>query len=729
MKGKNDIKKKKRNSSGNLGGEVPIIFSLGFYDFTLTINFSEEDLKSNGIKFSEIKELKDLKFISNKKEIIQKIELSSSNNTINELLLINKCSKKLSYIEYIPFSLPKFSEEEKFFEDILTLIIEKNNLILNREQIIDDGRFSLIIILKYKSKEKIFQFGKIEEEVKKEKDNIEKHHHKKERRNKEKENKKEENENEENDEEKKEENENEKEENEEEKKNENEEEKKNENEEEKKSDNTNEKKEEKKQENQNIENKNINNEEEEEENEEPNESNLTEAQKLGKIPVFKNKKSPFNKMNPNCTKYDLVYINFIDIENLNNTSFKYYDLIQLLIHFKIHNSESPITFISYPELSNKEGKDLKDINDLFYLTDIFFFDTKDASKTFDKHYKYFNNDKIKNEINGKNIFDYFIKGIATATRDYVDGIKVGLFLSKFSNFDIIISTAKKSTRKNYECQPYPKINHTNFKLINEYKQMIKTNTQYFYSLFIGGILNVICPESSNSKYNCLSLKILYPAFLTGLEMLKRVIELKKNDLTIPNNGDFYIVKISKKMIDDELNKEKYGNKEDGFILDCINKEKSTMKDYVALYDNHLKSFFSSEVIKKDLINRGFINEKGFIMYDPVYRSVMGSQIKNNQKNYSKDELNKKLFSSIKGINVGNNYKDKEINAKKMVMREKSPLSKKLPVLKDSDFGNGRKSRKSNRHKEKNEKNEKNQNEKPEEYKEEEENPEKSNIEG
>ena len=434
-------------------------------------------------------------------------------------------------------------------------------------------------------------------------------------------------------------------------------------------------------------------------------------------------------MNPNCTKYDLVYINFIDIENLNNTSFKYYDLIQLLIHFKIHNSESPITFISYPELSNKEGKDLKDINDLFYLTDIFFFDTKDASKTFDKHYKYFNNDKIKNEINGKNIFDYFIKGIATATRDYVDGIKVGLFLSKFSNFDIIISTAKKSTRKNYECQPYPKINHTNFKLINEYKQMIKTNTQYFYSLFIGGILNVICPESSNSKYNCLSLKILYPAFLTGLEMLKRVIELKKNDLTIPNNGDFYIVKISKKMIDDELNKEKYGNKEDGFILDCINKEKSTMKDYVALYDNHLKSFFSSEVIKKDLINRGFINQKGFIMYDPVYRSVMGSELKNNQKNYSKDELNKKLFSSIIGINVGNNYKDKEINAKKKVMRENSPLSRRLPVLKDFEFGNGRKSRRSIRHKDKNEKNEQNiQNDKPDEYKEEEEKQEKINIE-
>ena len=703
MKGKNNIKKKKRNSNGNLGSAIPLIFSFGFFDFSLTINLTEEELKSNNIKFSEIKELKDLKFISNKKEIIKKFELSSSNNTINELLLINKCSKKQCYVEYIPFSLPKFSEEEKFFEDILTTIIENNFLNINKESIIDDGRFSLIIILKYKSKEKIFQFGKIDEEIKKDKDDIEKNE-KKERKYKEKENKKEEIENEEL--------------NEDEKKEENEEEKKKEDE------NEDEKEKEKKQEN-----KNINNEEEEEENEEIDESNLTEAQKKGKIPIFKNKKSPFNKMNPNCTKYDLIYINFIDIENINNPSFKYYDLIQLLIHFKIHNSESPITFISYPELSNKKGNDLKDINDLFYLTDIFFFDTKEASKTFDNHFKNFKNEKIKNEINEKNIFDYFIKGIATATRDYVDGIKVGLFLSKFSNFEIIISTAKKSNKKNYECQPYPKINHTNFKLINEYKKMIKNNTQYFYSLFIGGILNVICSESSNSKYNCLSLEILYPAFLTGLEMLKRVVELKKNDLTIPNNGDFYIVKISKKMIEEELNKEKYGNKEDGFILDCINKEKSTMKDYVALYDNHLKSFFSSEVIKKDLINRGFINQKGFIMYDPVYRSVMGSELKNNQKNYSKDELNKKLFSSIIGINVGNNYKDKEINAKKKVMRENSPLSRRLPVLKDFEFGNGRKSRRSIRHKDKNEKNEQNiQNDKPDEYKEEEEKQEKINIE-
>ena len=174
MKGKTSFKKKRRNSSGSTGGVIPLIFSFGFYDFTLTINFTDEDLKSNNIKFSEINELKHLKFISDKQEIIKKIELTTSNNTINELLLINKCSKKQCYVEYIPFSFPKFSDDEKFFEDILTTVIEKNYLTVNKEPIIDDCRFSLIVKIKYKSKEKTFKFGKTEEEEKNEKEEEEK---------------------------------------------------------------------------------------------------------------------------------------------------------------------------------------------------------------------------------------------------------------------------------------------------------------------------------------------------------------------------------------------------------------------------------------------------------------------------------------------------------------------------------------------------------------------------
>ena len=43
-----------------------------------------------------------------------------------------------------------------------------------------------------------------------------------------------------------------------------------------------------------------------------------------------------------------------------------------------------------------------------------------------------------------------------------------------------------------------------------------------------------------------------------------------------------------------------GGKKNGFILECTNKEKNTMKDYASLYEYHLIIFFSSDTIRKDL---------------------------------------------------------------------------------------------------------------------------------
>ena len=45
-------------------------------------------------------------------------------------------------------------------------------------------------------------------------------------------------------------------------------------------------------------------------------------------------------------------------------------------------------------------------------------------------------------------------------------------------------------------------------------------------------------------------------------------------------------------------------------MDCTNKNKSSMKVYVSLYDYHLKSFFSNQKVRKDLKEKGFINSKG-----------------------------------------------------------------------------------------------------------------------
>ena len=74
------------------------------------------------------------------------------------------------------------------------------------------------------------------------------------------------------------------------------------------------------------------------------------------------------------------------------------------------------------------------------------------------------------------------------------------------------------------------------------------------------------------------------------------------------------------------------------------------------------------------------------MYDPVYRSVMGSSCKNLKPPSNKEEMDKKLYSSIKGLDVANNIKVKEVDSKTMVLRSNSPTSKKIPVMKENTYG-------------------------------------------
>jgi len=48
---------------------------------------------------------------------------------------------------------------------------------------------------------------------------------------------------------------------------------------------------------------------------------------------------------------------------------------------------------------------MKDLNNLYYLTDLYFFDNKQAIAEFDKHYKFFTSDKEKKKITNKIIME------------------------------------------------------------------------------------------------------------------------------------------------------------------------------------------------------------------------------------------------------------------------------------------------------------------------------------
>ena len=75
---------------------------------------------------------------------------------------------------------------------------------------------------------------------------------------------------------------------------------------------------------------------------------------------------------------------------------------------------------------------MRELNQLYDITNIFFFDTKQCIKMFNKHYENFTDDNVNNlkKIIRAKIFDYFIKGIAPATKEEVTGMKTGLFIDQ-----------------------------------------------------------------------------------------------------------------------------------------------------------------------------------------------------------------------------------------------------------------------------------------------------------
>ena len=180
----------------------------------------------------------------------------------------------------------------------------------------------------------------------------------------------------------------------------------------------------------------------------------------------------------------------------------------------------------------------------------------------------------------------------------------------------MVHAAKKNAKKyEFDCQLYPKINHNNMNLIEDYKKIIKKNVNHYISLFITFIISGVTSTGSTSN------EVIIGAFLNALEIIKRKLECEKNNVIL-SEKELMKFKLSEKNLADRINELALGNQESGFILDCTNKEKSELKEYVPLYDYHLVYYFRSDVNKKELQKKGFINEKGFIMYDPVHRKRM-----------------------------------------------------------------------------------------------------------
>ena len=362
-----------------------------------------------------------------------------------------------------------------------------------------------------------------------------------------------------------------------------------------------------------------------------------------RIPKFSRKDTVLCNLNPRNKKYSLFYLNFDDLKDMPG-NFEKRDLIELIFFLKKkgakifvnfykpveekkepepeeeknRNQDNEIAGETYDssgkvnekerqrqkeakqeeeEAESKEEKEMKFINNLYYLTDLYFFDFKQAIEEFNKHYKFFTSDKTDNktkQINKQRLHDYFITGIASGTKREVDGDKYGFFLEDCIKYYVIHANKKKAKKNEFDCQLHPKINHNNINLISEYKNIIQKNVNDYVSMFITFIISELASNNGN-----ISNEVIMSAFLNALEIVKRKVECEKNKINLTEK-EIMKFKLSEKNLADRIQELNLGNQEDGFVLDCTNKEKSEMKEYVPLYDYHLVYYFRSDVNQKEL---------------------------------------------------------------------------------------------------------------------------------
>ena len=590
----NKIKKKPSNI-----GPKDVIFTMGVLDLTFIIEFTDRDLSRAKLKrIEDINKLNQLEFLKYNEDLIRRIKLKSENEILKQLLLLNKTSEIKKRIEFFAVFRPKFRENE-FFEDIFDKVTKRNGIIINKKSITKKANFSIYFELKYKATIQRFNYSEADTES----DNqiINEHFDSKSGFHK-------------------------------------------------KSIITN---------NENSENKNE------------------EGNKL------------LNILKPDYNKYGLVYINVNELKNIE----EYLDADEFIEVVKSFKSKGIKIFANYykPDKSdlveppmddddvfdeedrynannnnnaNNENENENDnengnednieeqntpqkeqennnkpkeetfskqqfLKTLYDLSDIFFFDENQANKLFDNHFKTFSQKKGTNQVKKSQVHDYFISSIAGNTK----GDKVGLFLKDLEYFTIVNCSNKIGNYETLDSTLYPRRTIRNIELINKYKSVIQQNKDEFYSVFCSLMIGAVSDPTKSFEQE---IKV---GFINALDIIKKELECSKTNIAF-NEGRLINFKSLKQTSRFNRTNCSLKGKENGFVLDCMNKEKSKLKPYLSLNDKNLKWFFDSRYNWKNLVQKGFIDKKGYIMYDKEYRDIFGPEYTIKAKKRGKKNLSK-----------------------------------------------------------------------------------------
>ena len=101
----------------------------------------------------------------------------------------------------------------------------------------------------------------------------------------------------------------------------------------------------------------------------------------------------------------------------------------------------------------------------------------------------------------------------------------------------------------YDFTLYPRINHTNQKIVEDYKKLLLVYNPQLKSFFFGGFLARLLSSMGNLNLE------YYAGFLIGNESVKKILELYKNRIELPNEKNFYLIKLVKTKIQKEIERE------------------------------------------------------------------------------------------------------------------------------------------------------------------------------
>ena len=145
---------------------------------------------------------------------------------------------------------------------------------------------------------------------------------------------------------------------------------------------------------------------------------------------------------------------------------------------------------------------------------------------------------------------------------------------------------------------------------------------------------------------------------------------EKNEMPLPKDDNFFYPNLNKNEVEGLIEHAAQKKKEYKFILDCNNKNTIKLKLYNPLLDKYVCSYLKKKTNKDFLKTKGFINSKGKLLYDPVYRESLN--INKNEKIILNE---KKLYQTCHDFKTKNNFKMKEIECLDRYKNKNDKLNK------------------------------------------------------